>query len=207
MKSTSLLAGILVLMMIFVSTQLFINDAICGQATDSQKVLFLTMVPAKTTIRVGETASIRLIANLENGTQKTVKTEKFKGEETGVFPITSEYEGEKTLILAKVFVIENKEIEEVFFRPKEIAIVIGETALLNLLARFKDGSEGIISTEEFRSTATGSFPLSSSFEAKKATASILVREASLARVPLKRSDFIRCPRLQPCSDCHSVSSL
>ena len=208
MKSIILLMAmvpILVLFIMFLSHQLFIHDAISAQSSTNKKLSFLTMNPAKSTIRIGEIASIKLIANYEDGSKEIVKTEKFKGEETGVFPIVSEYEGEKTLVLAKVFVIENKVIEEVFFRPKEVAIEIGDTAVLNLLARFKDGNEGIISTEEFRGTELGTFQTFSSFEAKKATASIIVKEKNVfTRVPLRRSDYTRCPRLQPCSDCHAI---
>ena len=76
------------------------------------------MDPAKKTIRIGEIATIKLVANFENGSRENVNTVKFKGEKAGVFPITSEYQKEKTPVLAKVFVIENKGIDEVFFARK-----------------------------------------------------------------------------------------
>lgn len=193
---------ILVLSIIFLFKPLFVHEAISAQSPAEKKLSFLAINPAKTTIRIGGIATLKLIANYENGSQEIVNTIKYKGEEKGVFPITSEYEGKKTLVLAKVFVIDNKAIEEIYFRPKEITIEIGETVVLNILAKFVDGSEGIISTEEYKGTELGTFPLSSSFETKKATASITVRGERLARVPLKRSDYARCPRLQPCSDCH-----
>lgn len=198
-------AWILFLFIIFLSNQLFIDEAISAQSPANKKLSFLTMNPAKTTIRIGEIAVIKLIANYENGSQEIVKTEKFKGEEIGVFPIVSEYEGEKTLILARVFVIENKEIEEVFFRPKKITIEIGTTVILNLIARYKDGSEGIISTEEFKGTEAGTFPLSSSFDKKKATANITVKKVHTP-IRLRWSDYTYCPRLRPCSDCHAINS-
>jgi hypothetical protein len=163
------------------------------------------MNPAKTTIRIGETALIKLIANYENGSQEIVKTLKFKGEQTGLFPIASEYKNEKTPVLAKVFVIEKQEIEDVFFRPKEITIEIGDTALLNILATYKDGSEGVISAEEFKGTEAGTFPLSTSFYAKKATASITVKE----NVSPKETVFKECPygnTSGTCQDCHAINS-
>ena len=196
-------ARIFVLFIICLSNQLFIHGAISAQSAAAKKLSFLTMDPAKTTIRIGEIATFKLIANYDNGNQEIVKTGKFRAKETGVFPVISEYEGEKTSVLAKVFVIENKEIEDVFFRPNEIAIELGDTAVLDLLARFKDGSEGAISTEEFVGSKLGTFPLSSSFEEKKTTATITVKDKSFTRIPLKRGDYPRCPRLQPCSDCHA----
>lgn len=198
-------AWILFIFIIFLSNQLFIDEAICAQSPANKKLSFLTMNPAKTTIRIGEIAVIKLIANYENGSQEIVKTEKFKGEETGVFPIVSEYKGEKTLILARVFVIENKEIEEVVFRPENIIIEIGTTVTLNLIAIYKDSSEGIISTEKFKGTGEGTFPLSSSFEGKKATANIGVKNVQ-SPTRRKYSDYTYCPRLHPCSDCHAINS-
>ena len=196
-------AWILFLFIIFLSNQLFIDEAVCAQSPANKKLSFLTMNPAKMTIRIGEIAAIKLIANYENGSQEIVKTEKFKGEETGVFPIVSEYEGEKTFILARVFVIENKEIEEVVLRPKWITIEIGTTVILNLIARYKDGSEGIISTEEFKGTEAGTFPLSSSFDKKKATANITVKKDQ-TRIPLRYDDHASSS--QPCWDCHAINS-
>jgi hypothetical protein len=85
-----------------------------------------------------------------------------------------------------------------------MTIEIGETAVLGLIARFQDGTEGLISTEEFKGKELGTFPLSSSFEAKKATASITVQEyKSPAETELKV-----CPMTGStagiCRDCHAI---
>ena len=195
---------ILILPMVFLFGPLYVHEAIRTQSPAQKKLSILVMNPAKTTIRIGETATIKLIAKYDNGSQETVNTIKFKGEKKGIFPINSEFQGVKTNILAKVFVIENKGIEEIFFRPKEVTIEVGETALLSVLARYKDGSEGLISTEEFKGKEVGTFPLSASFDAKKATASITVQEYK----PPTETVLKECPLTGStagiCQDCHAI---
>ena len=194
---------------IFASESKIIGNTNHSPLQDDKKIDSFVLSPAKATIKIGETANFKLIAKYEDGSEEIVKTEKFKGEKIGVFLVTSEYAGNKTQVLAKVRVVWNKKVYSVYFRPKKATIEIGDTEIFNLIAKYKDSSEGIVKVEEFKGKKTGTFEISGSFDQKQATASVIVKEKSVEIDQIEDdSANLVCPlgNLGKCVWCHVLKN-
>ena len=140
-----------------------------------KKVLKVILDPASLTLTAGETATFKLKALLEDGTEVFVRNIDYSDTAPGVDTITGKYAGKKAV--AAVTVLPLVVLNRIWLKPSQQTAKPGETVRFDLHAGYSDGTTTLVKPVEFSAgDLRGRHTVTCTHQGQTASATIIVEE-------------------------------